>query len=133
LLTFDPVPSRYILQRKVSERFNAAADQAEALYAGTTTTTQSSGSEAARINAVYASTDTEGSTYELAVPAKKTDFLEASPWYSQDDVPINTYKNKAPFVGKITSVKRIVGPQATGETCDIVIEHGGTFQHLKIK
>jgi len=114
---------------KVSERFNAAADQAEALYAGTTTTTQSSGSEAARINAVYASTDTEGSTYELAVPAKKTDFLEASPWYSQDDVPINTYKNKAPFVGKITSVKRIVGPQATGETCDIVIEHGGKMPY----
>ena len=28
-------------------------------------------------------------------------------------------------MGKIVSVKRIVGPKATGETCDIVIDHGG--------
>ena len=107
---------------KVSEKFNAAADQAEALYAGATTTSSQSKSEGASEGAAEASTG----SYELAVPSKKTDFLEASPWYSQDDIPINTYKNKAPFTGKITSVKRIVGPQATGETCDIVIEHGGT-------
>jgi len=38
---------------------------------------------------------------------------------------VNTYKNKDPFKGKVLSVKRIVGEQATGETCHIIIEHGG--------
>ena len=40
-------------------------------------------------------------------------------------LPLNTFKNKAPFVGTIKSVERIVGPNATGETCHIIIEHGG--------
>ncbi len=40
-------------------------------------------------------------------------------------MPLNTFSNKAPFKGKIKSVKRIVGPNATGETCDIVIETNG--------
>merc|ERR1719453_781107 len=35
----------------------------------------------------------------------------------------------SPFTGKITSVKRIVGPQATGETCDIVIDHEGNMPY----
>lgn len=39
--------------------------------------------------------------------------------------PMNTYKNKAPFTGTIKSVERIVGPNATGETCHIVIDHEG--------
>lgn len=37
-------------------------------------------------------------------------------------LPMNTFKNKAPFTGKIVSVERIVGPKATGETCHIIIE-----------
>ena len=41
------------------------------------------------------------------------------------EMPLNTYKNKEPFVGKVRSVERIVGPNATGETCHIIIEHGG--------
>uniref|UniRef100_A0A7S0SJ09 ferredoxin--NADP(+) reductase n=1 Tax=Mantoniella antarctica TaxID=81844 RepID=A0A7S0SJ09_9CHLO len=45
--------------------------------------------------------------------------LEAIP------MPLNTFKNKAPFTGKVKSVERIVGPNATGETCHIIIEHGG--------
>lgn len=45
--------------------------------------------------------------------------LEAMP------LPLNTFKNKAPFVGTVKSVERIVGPNATGETCHIIIEHGG--------
>ena len=28
-------------------------------------------------------------------------------------------------MGKVVSVKRIVGPQATGETCDVVIDTAG--------
>lgn len=40
-------------------------------------------------------------------------------------MPLNTYKAAEPFIAKIVSVKRIVGAQATGETCDIIIDHGG--------
>jgi hypothetical protein len=40
-------------------------------------------------------------------------------------MPMNTFNNKAPFTGKIKSVERIVGPKATGETCNIVIETEG--------
>ena len=40
-------------------------------------------------------------------------------------LPLNTFKNKSPFTGTIKSVERIVGPNATGETCHIIIEHGG--------
>lgn len=40
-------------------------------------------------------------------------------------MPLNTYNNKAPFKAKIKSVERIVGPKATGETMNIVIETEG--------
>merc|ERR1719183_868344 len=64
-----------------------------------------------------------------ATASGKQDFLEAEPYWDQSTVPVNTYKNKEPFVGTIKSVKRIVGPEATGETCDIVIEHGGKMPY----
>jgi len=57
------------------------------------------------------------------------DFLEAEPYYDQKTVPTNTYKNKTPFTGKVVSTKRIVGPQATGETCHIIIDHDGDFPY----
>ena len=59
----------------------------------------------------------------------KQDFLEAEPYWDQSAVPVNTYKNKAPFTGKIVSTKRIVGPKATGETCHIIIDHKGKFPY----
>ena len=59
----------------------------------------------------------------------KQDFLEAEPYYDQSTVPVNVYKNKAPFTGKVVSTKRIVGPKATGETCHIVIDHEGNFPY----
>jgi ferredoxin--NADP+ reductase len=57
------------------------------------------------------------------------DFLEAKPYWDQTSVPVNTFKNKAPFTGKVVSTKRIVGPKATGETCHIVIDHRGKFPY----
>ena len=57
------------------------------------------------------------------------DFLEASPYWDQSAVKVNTFKNKAPFTGKVVSTKRIVGPKATGETCHIVIDHKGDFPY----
>ena len=63
--------------------------------------------------------------------SKKQDFLETDPYWDQSNVPVNTYKNKAPFVGKIVSTRRIVGPQATGETCHIIIDHQGKFPYYE--
>jgi ferredoxin--NADP+ reductase len=40
-------------------------------------------------------------------------------------MPLNTFGPKAPFIAKIKSVERIVGPKATGETCHIIIETDG--------
>merc|ERR1712054_43036 len=59
----------------------------------------------------------------------KQDFLEASPYYDMSGIPVNTYKNKAPFTGKIISTKRVVGPQATGETCHIIMDHKGKMPY----
>merc|ERR1719463_853152 len=59
----------------------------------------------------------------------KQDFLEATPYWDQKTVPTNTYKNKTPFTGKVISTKRIVGPEATGETCHIIIDHDGDFPY----
>merc|ERR1711988_1104326 len=64
-------------------------------------------------------------TVTAATSEYSESFLEASPYTDQSNIPVNTYKAKSPYVGKIVSTKRIVGPKATGETCDIIIDHGG--------
>ncbi|CAA6661808.1 unnamed protein product [Spirodela intermedia] len=43
--------------------------------------------------------------------------------------PINLYKPKGPYTATIVSVERIVGPKAPGETCHIVIDHGGNVPY----
>jgi len=61
----------------------------------------------------------------------KQDFLEAAPYHSKASVPTNTFVPKAPYVGKVVSVNRMVGPDATGETCHIVIDHGGNMPYYE--
>jgi len=60
---------------------------------------------------------------------KKQDFLEASPYWDQKTVPVNTWKNKSPYTAKVVSCKRIVGPEATGETCHIIFDHQGKMPY----
>merc|ERR1712086_395615 len=67
--------------------------------------------------------------YSMAIGGPKQDFLEATPYYDMSKIPLNTYKNKAPYVGKIISVERIVGPEATGETCNVVMDHSGDMPY----
>ncbi|MCO5550331.1 hypothetical protein L7F22_003815 [Adiantum nelumboides] len=43
--------------------------------------------------------------------------------------PINLFKPKEPYLAKIVSVERIVGSKAPGETCHIVIDHGGNVPY----
>ena len=70
-----------------------------------------------------------GGGARAAHPEAAQSALEADPYYDTSNIPINTYKNKEPFVGKVVSVKRIVGPKATGETCDVVIDHQGMMPY----
>ena len=56
-------------------------------------------------------------------------FLEADPYWDQSTIPVNTFKNKAPHTAKVVSVKRIVGPEATGETCHIIMDHKGEMPY----
>ncbi|KAL7102598.1 hypothetical protein ACP275_08G129600 [Erythranthe tilingii] len=43
--------------------------------------------------------------------------------------PLHLYKNKEPYTATIVSVERIVGPTAPGETCHVVIDHGGNVPY----
>ncbi|KAL5716010.1 ferredoxin--NADP(+) reductase [Ranunculus cassubicifolius] len=43
--------------------------------------------------------------------------------------PLNLFKPKGPYTATIVSVERIVGPKAPGETCHIVIDHGGNVPY----
>jgi ferredoxin--NADP+ reductase len=61
----------------------------------------------------------------------KQGFLEYTPYHDHSAVKVNTFKNKAPFTGKVVSNKRIVGPKATGETCHIIIDHKGDFPYIE--
>ena len=45
------------------------------------------------------------------------------------DPPLNLYKPKEPYTATIVSVERLVGPKAPGETCHIVIDHGGNLPY----
>jgi len=59
-----------------------------------------------------------------------TELFEADPYHAVlENLPLNTYKNKAPLTGSITSVKRIVGANAPGEVCHVHINCGPTFKY----
>lgn len=55
-------------------------------------------------------------------PLKKSDVPLA---LEQGPMPLNTFSNKAPFEATVVSVKRAVGPKATGETMHVVIKTDG--------
>merc|ERR1740138_542515 len=61
----------------------------------------------------------------------KQDFLEFDPYYDMSEMPNNVFSPKSPFEAKIQSVKKIVGEGATGETYDIVIDHGGDMPYVE--
>ncbi len=57
------------------------------------------------------------------------DFLEAKPYWDQSTLPINVAKQKDPFIGKILSSQKIVGPTAAGEINNVVIDHRGELPY----
>jgi len=82
----------------------------------------------ASVSTVNTDMDSLSSAFAKAT-SKAQDFLEANPYWDQSNIPLQTFKAKEPHIGKIVSVKRIVGAQATGEVCDIVIDHGGKMPY----
>merc|ERR1740138_1338296 len=74
--------------------------------------------------------NTLDSTFASATGAEQEqDYLEADPYYDMSNIPMQLFKAKEPHIGKIISVKRIVGAAATGETCDVVIDHFGKMPY----
>lgn len=64
----------------------------------------------------------------VAVPSH----LEFEPYHDiMKNLPLNTYKNKAPLTGSLISAKRIVGASAPGEVCHIQINSGPTFKYIE--
>lgn len=55
--------------------------------------------------------------------------LEATPYFDNSKLPLNTYKAKNPLQGSIASVRRIVGAAAPGEVCHVKIDSGSTFKY----
>ena len=57
--------------------------------------------------------------------------VNVSPLNLEDakEPPLNIHKPKEPYTATIVSVERIVGPKAPGETCHIVIDHGGNVPY----
>nr|ABF73016.1 plastid ferredoxin NADPH reductase protein precursor [Karenia brevis] len=70
-------------------------------------------------------------TVTAAAESAVQDFLEFEPYTDRSTMPDNTFKPKSPFEGKIISVERIVGPKATGETCNVVIDHFGKMPYIE--
>ena len=57
--------------------------------------------------------------------------VSVSPLELEDpkEPPLNLHKPKEPYTATIVSVERIVGLKAPGETCHIVIDHGGNVPY----
>lgn len=67
----------------------------------------------------------------MAVQQAQTLKVTVSPLALEDaeEPPLNLHKPKEPYTATIVSVDRLVGPKAPGETCHIVIDHGGNVPY----
>jgi len=70
-------------------------------------------------NKTYVSRFSDGT---LRVPVK-------CPELERIEMPLNTFNSKKPFKGTVVSVERIVGPNATGDTRNIVIKTEGKIPY----
>lgn len=66
------------------------------------------------------------SVQQASVPKIAVSPLELE---NANEPPLNLYKPKGPYTATVVSVERLVGPKAPGETCHIVIDHGGNVPY----
>lgn len=52
-----------------------------------------------------------------------------APQLEEGKLPMNTFNNKKPFTATVVSVERMVGPNATGDTCNIIIKTEGDIPY----
>lgn len=86
------------------------------------------------LQAVFASKPSAKRTsVRSAVRAAATEVKRADVPLELEEIglPMNTFNPKKPFTGKVKSVERIVGPNATGETCHIIIETNGDIPFVE--
>ncbi|PWA58502.1 ferredoxin--NADP reductase, root-type isozyme protein [Artemisia annua] len=90
----------------------------------------------ARFSPLELKSNTTPSRYQsivsMSVPqAVSTPKVAVSPLDLEDakEPPLNLHKPKEPYTATIVSVERLVGPKAPGETCHIVIDHGGNIPY----
>jgi ferredoxin--NADP+ reductase len=102
-------------------------------FAAPRATTVRKAEDAAYLGTLDADTSLDSALFDKAFSTAqggdKQDFLEADPYFDMSSIPLNTYKNKSPYTSKVVSCKRIVGPQATGETCHIILNHEGKMPY----
>jgi ferredoxin--NADP+ reductase len=68
-------------------------------------------------------------TTKISKTPVKTPSLED--FNNTSNLPLNTFGPKAPFKATVKSVKRIVGDNAPGEVCDIIIETKGDIPFVE--
>lgn len=70
-------------------------------------------------------------TVRMSVQQASRSKIAVAPSKLEDakEPPLNIYKPKEPYTATIVSVERLVGPEAPGETCHIVIDHGGNVPY----
>lgn len=70
-------------------------------------------------------------TVRMSVQQASRSKIAVAPLKLEDakEPPLNIYKPKEPYTATIVSVERLVGPEAPGETCHIVIDHGGNVPY----
>jgi len=66
------------------------------------------------------------SVQQASVPKVSVSPLELE---DGEEPPLNLYKPKEPYTATIVSVESLVGPKAPGETCHVVIDHGGNVPY----
>merc|ERR1719198_260585 len=68
-------------------------------------------------------------TFAVQASSKISKTPVSAPKLEEGNMPMNTYNNKNPFKATVVSVERMVGPEATGETCDIIIKTEGKIPY----
>jgi ferredoxin--NADP+ reductase len=90
-------------------------------WIGTTLAWESKALKSRHMNKIFSMSVQQASKSKVAVKPLELD--------NAKEPPLNLYKPKEPYTATIVSVERLVGPKAPGETCHIVIDHGGNVPY----
>jgi sulfite reductase alpha subunit-like flavoprotein len=78
-----------------------------------------------------AATSARHTAASILARTNRCDFLETDPYYDHSNIPMHLFSPKEPCAAQIVSVKRINGPKAPGEVCEVVVNHGGSMPYYE--